>query len=240
MVFVMRKLDRVPQTLGEKLRALRRGQAVSLVMLEESTHIQRRYLEALERGRYDALPEPLYTRNFIKGYARALGADETYFLELYEEESGRTDLLAPHRLPRERMHRVWLFSPAKFLKFVSFILIGLTMLGYFAWQIDGLLRPPHLVIDTPIDGLSAQNALVEVRGSVENDDVMLTVNGRQVVVNDDKTFVTTVDLTRGLNVITVEGAKRYSRKAIEYRRVVFDASIPGDQQGISQVSYSGE
>ena len=97
MVFVMRKLDRVPQTLGEKLRALRRGQAVSLIMLEETTHIQRRYLEALERGRYDELPEPLYTRNFIKAYARVLGADETYFLELYEQESGRMDLLAPHR-----------------------------------------------------------------------------------------------------------------------------------------------
>ena len=124
MVFVMRKLDRVPQTLAEKLRALRRGQAVSLVMLEETTHIQRRYLEALEKGFYDELPEPLYTRNFIRAYARALGADETYFLELYEEESGRADLLAPHRLPRERVRRAWLFAPAKFFKFIGFAAIG--------------------------------------------------------------------------------------------------------------------
>ncbi len=237
MVFVMRKLDRVPQTLAEKLRALRRGQAVSLVMLESSTHIQRKYLEALEKGRYDELPEPLYTRNFIRAYARALGADETYFLELYEEESGRMDLLAPHRLPRERVRRAWLFSSARFLKRLGFAAIGMVVVGYFAWQVDGLLRPPEIVIASPADGVSASRALVEVRGSVNTSDVTLFVNGQSVVVNDDQTFFTTVDLTRGVNVITVEGTRRYSRKAKEYRRVVFDTALPGDEQGISQVSY---
>lgn len=237
MVFVMRKLDRVPQTLGEKLRALRRGQAVSLIMLEETTHIQKRYLEALERGRYDELPEPLYTRNFIKAYARVLGADETYFLELYEQESGRMDLLAPHRLPRQRVRRSWLFSSAAFLKFSAFAVIGTLFVGYFLWQVSGMLRPPRIVIDSPSDGFAADSALVAVQGHVENDDVTLMVNGHQVVVNDDKTFTTTVDLSLGLNVITVEGTRRYSQKATEVRRVVFDEKRDGEAVGISEVSF---
>lgn len=237
MVFVMRKLDRVPQTLGEKLRALRRGQAVSLIMLEETTHIQRKYLEALERGRYDELPEPLYTRNFIKAYARVLGADETYFLELYEQESGRMDLLAPHRLPRQRVNKSWLFSSASFLKFSAFAAVGTLFVGYFLWQVSGVLRPPHIVIEGPADGFAADSALVAVHGRVENDDVTLMVNGHQVVVNDDKTFTTTVDLSLGLNVITVEGTRRYSQKATEYRRVVFDEKDTGEVMGISEVSF---
>ncbi len=237
MVFVMRKLDRVPQTLGEKLRALRRGQAVSLVMLEETTHIQKRYLEALERGRYDELPEPLYTRNFIKAYARVLGADETYFLELYEQESGRTDLLTPHRLPRQRVSRSWLLSPSAFLKFSMFAAVGVLFVGYFVWQVTGVLRPPTIVIESPTDGLAADSALVAVRGHVENDDVTLVVNGHQVVVNNDKTFTTTIDLSLGLNVITVEGTRRYSQKATEIRRVVFDENDRGEEKGISEVSY---
>lgn len=236
MVFVMRKLDRVPQTLGEKLRALRRGQAVSLIMLEETTHIQKKYIEALERGRYDELPEPLYTRNFIKAYARVLGADETYFLELYEEESGRMDLLAPHRLPRMRVRRSWLFSSSAFLKFASFFLIGTVFLGYFLWQIGGVLRPPRIVIESPVDGLTADSALVAVSGTVEDNDITLLVNGEQVVVNADNTFTTTIDLSLGLNVIAIEGTRRYSRKAIEYRRVVFDNKVVGEKEGISLVS----
>lgn len=240
MVFVMRKLDRVPQTLGEKLRALRRGQAVSLVMLEETTHIQKKYLDALERGRYDELPEPLYTRNFIKAYARVLGADETYFLELYEEESGRMDLLAPHRLPRQRVRGARLLSSVGLLKFSMFGTIVMLFLGYFAWQVSGMLRPPHIVIDSPADGLSADSAMVAVRGRVENDDVTLLVNGNSVVVNNDRTFTTMVDLSLGLNVITIEGSRRYSQKAMEYRRVVFDNTVVGEDRGITFVSLFGE
>ncbi len=236
MVFVMRKLDRVPQTLGEKLRALRRGQAVSLIMLEETTHIQKRYIEALERGRYEELPEPLYTRNFIKAYARVLGADETYFLELYEEESGRMDLLAPHRLPRMRVRKSWFFSSAMFFRFSVFATVAFLFVGYFAWQMHGMLRAPSIVIESPVDGYTAENALVAVRGHVENDDVTLLVNGHQVVVNSDKTFTVTVDLSLGLNVITVEGTRRYSQKALEYRRVVFENRKLGEEKGISLVS----
>lgn len=236
MVFVMRKLDRVPQTLGEKLRALRRGQAVSLIMLEETTHIQKKYIEALERGRYDELPEPLYTRNFIKAYARVLGADETYFLELYEEESGRMDLLAPHRLPRMRVRKSWFFSSAMFLKLSAFSMIAVMFFGYFVWQIHGVLRAPSIVIESPADGYTADSALVAVKGHVENDDVTLLVNGHQVVVNNDKTFTVMIDLSLGLNVITVEGTRRYSQKATEYRRVVFDNKDVGEEKGISLVS----
>ncbi len=236
MVFVMRKLDRVPQSLGEKLRALRRGQAVSLIMLEETTHIQKKYIEALERGRYDELPEPLYTRNFIKAYARVLGADETYFLELYEEESGRMDLLAPHRLPRMRVRKSWFFSSAMFLKFSAFAMVATLFFGYFVWQILGVIRAPSIVIDSPADGFTAESALVTVHGHVENTDVTLFVNGHSVVVNSDNTFTEMVDLSLGLNVITVEGTRRYSQKATEYRRVVFDNKELGEEKGISLVS----
>lgn len=235
MVFVMRHLDRQPQTLGEKLRALRRGQAVSLEMMEKKTHVQKRYLEALERGWYDVLPEPLYTRNFIKAYTRLFGADETYFLELYAEESGQTDLLTPHRLPRQRVQQSWLFASSKFFKVIAFGGLASMCLVYFVWQIYGTLRPPAIVIESPIDGTRAESALVEVQGYVENEDVTLRINGHSVVVNDDKTFSTTIDLSRGLNVITVEGARRYSQTATEYTRVVFDGHELGEEQGISFV-----
>ena len=223
MTFVMRKLDQLPQTLGEKLRALRRGQAGSLAMLEETTHIQRKYLEALERGYYDDLPEPLYTRNFIKAYARALGADETYFIELYEEESGRTDLLSPHRLPRERVRKNRFFVLSRLMTTMSIVCVAVGVLGYLGWQIRGLLEPPMVVLDTPSDGMYANSAMLDVEGLVLEDDVTLRINGEEVVISDDNRFQTMVDLSRGLNVITVEAERRYSRTAVIYRRVVFDA-----------------
>jgi len=222
MVFVMRKLDAIPETLGEKLRSLRRTHAVSLPMLEEKTRIQKRYLEALERGRYDELPEPLYTRNFLRAYARAMGADEDYFLELYEEEVGQMDLLGPHRLPRMRVRKGRFFVFSRLTTAFTILLPALAIVAYLLWQTSSLLKPPQVILTTPVDGLSVQTALLPVAGYVTDDDVTVIVNGETVVIDEDHKFRTEVDLTRGLNVVTVSAKRRYSREAVEYRRVVFD------------------
>lgn len=222
MVFVMRKLDRVPQTLGEKLRALRRGQSVTLDVIERDTHIQRRYLEALERGRYDQLPEPMYTRNFIRAYARALKADEQYFIELYEEECGRCDLLDPMRLPRQRVRKGSMFNLPRVVAAGMVALVMAAVVGYFGWQVTELTRPPEVVLYAPEDGMATETALLPVQGEVMKGEVTLTINNEPVVLNADNTFALTVDLERGLNIIIIEAKRRYSRPAIIYRRVVFE------------------
>lgn len=234
MGFVMRKLDRVPQTLGEKLRALRRGQAVTLDVIERETHIQRRYLEALERGRYAELPEPLYTRNFIRAYARALHADERYFLELYDEECGRCDLLDPMRLPRQRVRRGSFFSLPHVMTAALLGFVAVAVLGYFGWQFRQLVRPPEVVLYGPEDGMATDSALLPVTGEVVKGEATLTINGEEIVLDANNSFATTIDLERGLNVVTIEAKRRYSRSAVIYRRVVFDPS--GEE--ISSVSLA--
>ncbi|HRH31864.1 MAG TPA: helix-turn-helix domain-containing protein [bacterium] len=240
MVFVMRKLDEIPETLGEKLRALRRTQAVSLPMLEEKTRIQKKYLEALERGRYDELPEPMYTRNFLRAYARALGADEDYFLELYAEEVGQTDLLGPHRLPRMRVRKGRFLVFSRFTAALAVLLPAFLIIGYLLWQTSSLLRPPEVVISSPKDGSAVQTALLPVLGSVTTSDVTVMINGKTVVIDESLHFSTEVDLTRGLNVVTVIAKRRYSREAVIYRRVVFDPSDASVPQGITPVNFQME
>jgi cytoskeleton protein RodZ len=68
--------------LGEKLREAREEQGLSLEDVEESTHIRRELLEALENGDYARLPEPVYVRGFVRGYVGALGLDPEPFLAL--------------------------------------------------------------------------------------------------------------------------------------------------------------
>lgn len=221
MVFVMRKLDKTPGTLGEKLRALRRGQAVSLEMIEARTHIQRRYLMALEQGRYDDLPAPMYTRNFIRAYARELKADENYFIELYEEECGRCDLVDPMRLPRQRVRKMRFFVWNRLVKFSGLAFVMLLIFGYLGWQIQSIVAPPRVVIFSPVDATTTEQAIVMVEGIVE-DEATVYVNGEQVVVNEDRTFRTQIDLEKGLNVILVEAERRYSKRAQIERRILFD------------------
>ncbi|MFT8871306.1 MAG: helix-turn-helix domain-containing protein [Sporolactobacillus sp.] len=72
--------------LGQALREAREKKGLSLDKLQEVTKIQRRYLQAIEEGRFEQLPGAFYTRAFIKNYAEALGFDFPVFAEEHASE----------------------------------------------------------------------------------------------------------------------------------------------------------
>jgi cytoskeletal protein RodZ len=67
------------------LKAAREKSGLTLKELFERTRISVVNLEAIENGDYHLLPVPIYTRNFIKTYADALGVDGKSVLRRYEE-----------------------------------------------------------------------------------------------------------------------------------------------------------
>lgn len=72
--------------IGERLKEAREDQNLSLESLQETTKIQKRYLEAIEQGNFKILPGTFYARAFIKEYAAAVGLDPNELLEEYKEE----------------------------------------------------------------------------------------------------------------------------------------------------------
>ncbi|MFA6522061.1 MAG: helix-turn-helix domain-containing protein [Patescibacteria group bacterium] len=226
----MRKLQCREERLGDKLRALRRGKAVTLEMLETMTHVQKRYLYALEHGAYEALPEPLYTRNFIRSYAQALHADEAYFLELFDEENGVCDCVSHLRTPLQRLHLIKLYVWNRFVKFGMLAFVALGLVSYLGWQVQSIIAPPDIILLSPLNDSMTSSAVVTVEGYVEKETTVY-VNGAQVPVASDQTFQTDIDLSKGLNVISIEAERRYSKKASISRNVVF---YP---ENIPQVSF---
>ncbi|WP_010530693.1 helix-turn-helix domain-containing protein [Lentibacillus jeotgali] len=77
--------------IGERLKEAREEQNVSLESLQETTKIQKRYLEAIEQGNFKILPGTFYARAFIKEYAAAVGLDPNELLEEYKGEMPQTE-----------------------------------------------------------------------------------------------------------------------------------------------------
>ena len=67
--------------LGSHLRQVRQEQSVSLEDVAAKTRIQARLLRAIEDGRRDELPEPIYVKGFLKQFADALGLNGAEFAE---------------------------------------------------------------------------------------------------------------------------------------------------------------
>jgi len=223
MSFVVRPLEE-RETLGTKLNQMRRRLAVSLDMAAESTRIQRRYIEALEKNNHSELPEPLYTRNYIKTYVKFLGGDVGYFLKRYEEERGTCDVLVnPMRLPRQKVGWTKLLAAHRLLKIAAVSVLCLAIATYIAIQIQSIITPPEITVFEPNDGIAVAEARVAVSGQIDKR-TEVWVNDIKVLPDQSGNFSTLVDLERGLNVITIEGAKRYSKRATLYRTVVFESS----------------
>ena len=61
---------------GENLRREREMRGVSLEEISFATKISMRILDAIEREEFSKLPGGIFSRSFIRSYARYLGLDE--------------------------------------------------------------------------------------------------------------------------------------------------------------------
>lgn len=231
MAFVIRNL-KPAETMGEMLHNMRRDLNRTLDEMAAATKVQRRYLVAFEKDDYAALPEPIYSRHFLRAYARALRGDVNYFLSRFDAERGTCDFTDPMRLPRRKPHPLQFFVAHRLFRIGLGALCLLALTGYIGFQIQGLLKPPTIVVYEPADGTSTNDASVTVSGKTE-DEAEITVNGTSVLPNADGTFSTQIVLERGLNVISIEGKTRHSRSATVYRRVVLEQAAPRSFSSLS-------
>jgi len=76
------------EELGARLRQCRKAQDLPIEEVAARTKIQTRLLNAIEEGRLDQLPEPVYIKGFIKQFAEALGLNGSEFASSFPTGSG--------------------------------------------------------------------------------------------------------------------------------------------------------
>src|SRR5262249_34505218 len=81
-------------TLGEELRRRREDRGKTLSGISETTHIVTRFLKAIEEDNFSVLPGGIFTRSFIRAYAREVGMDETEAITLYYQQTSPQE--TPH------------------------------------------------------------------------------------------------------------------------------------------------
>ncbi|MGN6375883.1 MAG: helix-turn-helix domain-containing protein [Sphingomonas sp.] len=83
-----------PRGAGERLRAAREAQGLSLADIAARTRVPIRHLEAIEAGDYSEMPTPTYAVGFAKAYARAVGEDE---VTIARDVRGQTAAISAER-----------------------------------------------------------------------------------------------------------------------------------------------
>lgn len=130
--------------IGERLRQARLNKNISIDELQQKTKIQKRYLEALEKGDFAALPGTYYVRSFIRQYAKAVGENGDFLVDVYdgnddfEQEPKRSQpeaVQGSRKALHEGNYRVRKrrdYIPVVLLGFIAFMIVG--VIAYAAWQ----------------------------------------------------------------------------------------------------------
>src|SRR6185369_16628364 len=92
-------------TLGEELKRRREERDITLADISEATRIGTRFLKAIESDNFSVLPGGIFTRSFIRAYAKQVGMDEDEALILYQQQTtGSSPEPPPPPQPQPEQH----------------------------------------------------------------------------------------------------------------------------------------
>ncbi|MBI3572930.1 MAG: helix-turn-helix domain-containing protein, partial [Candidatus Kerfeldbacteria bacterium] len=202
MMFRQRPIA-APDTLGERLRQLREEAHLSLDEIGREIHVASKYLSAIEEGRYQELPGPVYARNFVRLYIQRMGLSLDAAMETFAAEytimtaarPAKRPMLAQrskHRTPWWRQHRRLVLAAA----------LILVVIGYFGWQVARLISPPLLVVTQPASDRSQKATFITVVGQTEIG-AKVAINNQAVDTAANGTFSVRIDLQPGLNTLEI-------------------------------------
>jgi cytoskeleton protein RodZ len=133
--------------VGERLRAAREAQGLTLDEIASSTRIPKRHLQTIEQGRYDGLPAPTYSTGFIKSWARQLGLDGRELAEEFRSELGVLSTERTQPLPYEPADPRR--TPPAGLALLALLVAVVVALGYLYWR--GTTEKPAEIAATASD-----------------------------------------------------------------------------------------
>jgi hypothetical protein len=219
-------------TVGELLRRTREQEKKNISVASRTVGVREEYLVALEQGRYNDLPSPVYIKNYLKRYAEYLGLPWAQVERLYTQEikvyhDTPMKPFARRRLqtPKERRnvaaahHRSALLIP----RALKFGIIGfgvLLLVTYFVWGLVRFLSPPTLSVTSPAEDMIVTDYRFSIEGRSQQG-AIITINGQEIVLDPEGKFSEPVILNDGLNTIQVEARTRRSRERSITRYVLY-------------------
>ncbi len=215
--------------LGDRLRLRREERKLTLQDIANATQIQKKYLLALEQSAFNKLPNAKTFRlAYVKSFAESLGVPSDEATEQFIREGGLSDIVVRH--PHAGIKQFPFASITSLARFG--LLIGGTLLFgiYLTLQVAHIVRPPHLLVFAPFEGQVVNQPSTIIQGETEPESA-LTINGEPIMVNEQGRFETKIDLSQGVNTLTLSATKKHGRTTVLTRHLL--AKLP---KNLGQVS----
>jgi len=210
-------------TIGEALRAAREERHESVEDVERLTHVGKKYITALEANDLKKLPEPVYAKKFVKALAAHFGIDQEAAAEnLLKEMAVSGGASVADRPVNFIEGRRLMVTPALF-KSAFIAAVFLAIVGYFAFSVNAILKPPSLTVYSPHDDQVFPTSRVVLEGVTEPE-VDLEINGEPVAIDQDGSFKDVLNLPPGVSNLRLTAKKKHSRENQVFLKVVVEGA----------------
>lgn len=192
--------------LGEILKDTRVSKGITQDEVARHLLQKKEIVQALEQGDWSALPDPAYTKGFIKNYADFLGLDATRLLALHRAEyDERKYTQVPQRKKRRFMFTPNLIVP------ITIALAIIVFVSYLALQYTSVLSAPKLEVYSPQDDITTTASVISITGNTEKE-TTVSIDGELVPIDQSGNFNYQIKLDDGRNIIEIIASKRLSPK----------------------------
>ena len=208
---------RPSETLGEKLKKIRGDLKLSYDDVEKATKIRKKYIKAIEENDYNTLPHDIYTRGFLKNYAKFLEVSQERVLEIYKRERGIVDNIKKAKKPESgknlKSPRV-IITPRTIIIFLT-TLAALAIFGYIVFELLIFSSPPKLTIFSPQDNIVIDKSFIDINGKTDKGSEVY-INGQKVDISEEGDFKINVSIgKRGVNSIKIVAKNSKNGKTTE-------------------------
>ena len=210
-------------TAGEVLKKKRESLGKNLDVVSLDTKIQKRFLIYIEKNEFDRFESEIFLTGFIKIYSDYLNLDTHKVLALYRRSNPSG--ISKKEEPKKNKRKIKisnLLTP----KIIITTLLATFLLSIFAYigiQIYKFQSPPELEISQPLNESTVEEEKILVKGSTLNTAV-LEINEKPVVVNEDGSFESEIQLNPGINTITIRAQKNSNNilETVETLKVTYN------------------
>lgn len=206
------------KTVGEILKKARLRKKLTRHQLAKKTKIGAKYLKALEKNDFSALPESAFVKGFIRNYANAVDLDPERALAVFRRDYGQDvkGQVVPSSLIQAKKEKQSIWTP-KTTVIAVLIVLTVAFASYFFYQYRLLAGAPPLEIESPKEEERVK-ATITVIGKTDPQ-ATVTINNQQVWVNPDGSFSQSLVLSEGTRTITIHSTSRSGKSKTVQRTV---------------------
>ncbi|MEK9170628.1 MAG: helix-turn-helix domain-containing protein [Patescibacteria group bacterium] len=187
--------------------------------LSELTGVPERYIWAIQNMEIDKLPPSPYVRGYIKKISETLHVNHDELWELYSRELKQSTSGKYDKLPANRFA---IIQPSRNKQIL--IILGIIIALYLIMNIGRIRGEPKLEIINPsLPVTTAYYQTFVLAGRTERYD-KLTINGKEIFVNQDGSFSEGYELQPGSNAIEFKSKKLLGMEKTVTKQIFYQPS----------------